>query len=409
VALLIASPILLWIAAHFAPAPKADGTIAIADEAGVLSPAIEDAIRQVRFPVDTPAVVRTIAAIPREKIGTFATDVMSEEAAWSTLRRRNWLRRYFMADLPHGPGVYLLVSLDPELLQIRFGPDIRLAAYQQSIAVGSWYRARQRFERADLESHVLATVKDVAERMSKVAAPSWPLSWVQGLSSFVASEVDDFLAPSNGAFSDEVLSRYIKLAHVVGATGSAWRFMAFGVVAFLVTWVLVRNLLVMRLFVPRIRQTWVRRLLIWLVNLGLLGIVVTGLAALAALSKGRIEDEMALDVMGLSFLSRAGFDPATFTVHGGWWLAIPGAMVSFIREMLDGAKHQRETGETRITFGWVCWGCMLFLLPRSIAILAFVTLIWETVSTMKEAVAAEEAPARAGAAQEDALEERASE
>ncbi len=376
---------LLFALASFTPKPKADGSVIVDDEANILTPEAEAAIKQVKFPEDIPAVVRTVSSIPRRKIGTFATDLMPEERHWQTLRPRGWLRKYIRQDLPSGPGVYVLVSLDPQLLQIRFGREIRLSAYQQMLAVGTWYRGQQRFERSALDQHVLKTVKELAERMHKLADAPWPLSWVQYLSSSVASEIDDLLAPSDGLFSNLALRCYITLAHSFGATGSAWRFVAFSVAAFVLLWLIGKKLLISWLLLPRFKAAWLRWTVLGVSNLGLLGVLVTGFASLAALSKGRIEDELALEALGLSFLSAPGFDAALFSSRGGLWLAIPGAVVSFVGEIMQAAAA-RKCGETRITFGWLAWGCMLFLLPKAIAIAALVMLTWKTGAEIVQSI-----------------------
>lgn len=375
----------LFVLASLTANPKADGSVLVNDEANMLSPTTKDAIAQIKFPEDVPVVVRTVSAIPREKIGTFASEQMSEEPQWQVLRPRGWLRRYIKRDPPWGPGVYVLVSLDPRLLQIRFGEEMRLSAYQQLVAVGPWYRAQQHFEPTQVDQHVLNTVQELAQRTNQLSHPPWPLSWAQYLSSLVVSEVDDLLAPSDNLFSKLVLRNYIALAHTVGATRSGWRFIAFNVVAFVLLWLVGKKLLIGWFLLPRIRAAWLRGILVILSNLGLLGVLVTGFISLAALSKGRIEDELALEALGLSFLSTASLDATLFSTRGGLWLGIPGALISFLGEFmqfLEAVKHN----ETRITFGWLGWGCMLFLLPKGIAIAALAMLLWKTGSEIVQSL-----------------------
>jgi hypothetical protein len=370
---------LLFAIASCTADPKADGSLIVDDEANILAPWAEDALREIRFPDDTPAVVRTVSSIPARKIGTYATDLMVKEPHWQTLRPRGWLRRHIRRDSPSGPGVYVLVSGDPLLLQIRFGRNIRLSAYQQGIAVGNWYRDKQRFVKSSLNRHVVETVQDLAQKMQKVAYPPWPLSWAQYLSSTVVSEIEDWLAPSDGLYSDAVLKNYIKLAHSVGTAGSAWGFVGFTVAVFVLLWLIGKKLLIDRLILPRVGMGWLRWPLVILSNLGLLGMLLTGFTALALMSKGRVEDELALDALGLSFLSTAGFSPTLFSSHGGLWLAVPGAFVALVSEIIQAAEAQKH-GEKRVPLVWLAWGCAFFLLPKAIAIVALVVLIWKTAN-----------------------------
>ena len=385
VPLLVIAYFLLFAVATLTPKPKANGIVIVNDEANLLAPWAEEAIGQIKFPDDVPVVVHTVSTIPAGKIATFATDKMSQESHWQTLRPRGWLRKYIKRDFPWATGVYVVVSLDPQLLQIRFGEEIRLGAYQQMIAVGPWYRDQQRFERTEVDHHVLNTVKELAPRMKNLAHPPWPLSWAQHLSSLVASEIDDMLAPSNDLFSKLVLKNYIAFAHTIGATGSAWRFVAFNVAAFVLLWLLGKRLLIKWFLLPRIRSPWLRWPLLILSNLAILGVLVTGFISLAVLSKGRIEDELALHALGLPFLSTAGLDVGLFSVQGGLWLAIPGALIVFLGELMQSSAAAKH-GETRITFGWLLWGCMLFLLPKAIGIPVLVMRIWNTGSEIVQSM-----------------------
>ena len=126
-----------------------------------------------------------------------------------------------------------------------------------------------------------------------------------------------------------------------------------------------------------------------LANLGLFVVLVTGFGAFVALSlsKGRIENEMALTALG--FQAAPGFDVALFSTQGGWGLAIIGAFVSFLQEFLQAAEQTAQaqrSGNTNVTFtlGWLAWGCLLFYLPKPIAIIALVILIWGLVARLYE-------------------------
>jgi hypothetical protein len=152
-------------------------------------------------------------------------------------------------------------------------------------------------------------------------------------------------------------------------------------------WLLGKKLLIDRFILPRLEKNWMRLTMQGLTNLGLLGILVTGFASLALLSRGRIEDEMALESLGLSPLLSMGFNEALFSVRGGIWIAIAGAIMAFITEVLQ-AQEAHQYGETRITFNWLYWGCALFLLPKAIAIACLATLIWDTGSQIRQTVSA---------------------
>ena len=317
---------------------------------------------------------------------------MDDGPEWQTLRPRGFLRRYIRQDSPSAPGVLVVVSRDPHLLQIRFGHDVRLAAYEAGLAAGPWYRMHQEFGN---DQEIVATVRELADRMKTLVHPWWLLSWARYVSSFVSSEVEDYLAPSDGLYSHWILANYLSLANRAGATGSPWRFIAFGAAFFIVLWLVGKKLLVQRLLLPRAKRAWIRFSLLAVTNVGLVGTLLTGFAALALLSKGRMEDELALSALGLSFLSPSSFGAGLFSASGGLWIAVPGAIVSFIGEVLQSAENSRQealrdgTQSTTLTFGWLAWGCALYLLPLSVAIPALLVLIWSSGSDVVAAVSAE--------------------
>src|SRR6185369_10035214 len=140
------------------------------------------------FPDDTPVVIRTVSKIPSSEIGSFATEAMNHDPNRQSLRPRGFLRRYFRHGLPYGTGVYVLVSVQPLLLQIRFGDEIRLAAYQSGLAAGPWYRQQQTFPRAQIETHTVAVVNELAGKMKDVRHPSLLMSLVERLPSETYSE-----------------------------------------------------------------------------------------------------------------------------------------------------------------------------------------------------------------------------
>lgn len=369
----------LFLAASCTPKPKADGRLIVIDEANLLQPNVEEAIASVRFPKDIPVILRTVDSIPIKRIGIFATSLMDEEEAWQELRPRGFLRRYFKQDFPQSRGIYILASSEPTLLQIRFGRDIRLAAYNAGIASGEWYRDHQ--ESIDGDA-ILATVHELAGHMAEIDDAWFLRRWAEWWASLISSEIEDFLAPSEGLYTDVVLTNYIALANSLKATKSSWRFVAFILGSVVAIWMLTHKLLP-RLFKPR----WAKAVVVGLGNVLLIGVLMVGFASLAFLSKGRIEDQLALDAMGLSFISTVGFSPTWFSTNGGWWLALPGAIIAFIGEAMESYAQSEElrrqgTDQTNLTFGWLAWACALYLLPLAIALPAFVMVIWNTGQTL---------------------------
>jgi hypothetical protein len=273
-------------------------------------------------------------------------------------------------------------------LQLRFGPDIRLTAYQERLAAGAWYRAKQRFTPGALDSHVERTVQELALRMKNVTEPAWPLSWAHGLSSLVASEVEDFLAPSDGLYSRYALASYLRLAAACGGTGSAWRFIAFNALCLVGFWLVGKKLVLERWVLPNARATWLKVVGGLLTATGLLGTLLTGMAALSLLSRGRLEDQLALDALGLTFLSGLAFEDQLYARSGGLLLAIPGALAGLIDECMK--LFDANSDPNRVVLGvpykWLGWACALYLLPMALAVPTTLVLVWSIAGQIKKKV-----------------------
>jgi hypothetical protein len=367
--------------------PEADGRLIVNDEAKLLSAATRKELERIRFPVGTPVLVRTVATIPPSKIGSFATDAMEEESRWQELRQRGFLRTHFRQDPAWAPGIYVLVSREPSLLQIRYGSEVRLAAYEELIAAGAWYRARQRFQASALDPHLKRTLTELALKMDQVVHPRWPLSWARTATSWVAAEFEDYLAPSDGLLSTGVFANYIAVANRLGATGAPWRLIVFNLGVFVLFWLLGKKVLIESFLLPRVSRSGAKLALVIVTNLGLLCTLLLGAATLIFLSKGRVEDQMALDVLGLSSLSGMGLDGGFYGIHGGLWLALPGAAAGLVGEIIEIIEANSDTQQTTIAlpYRFLGWGCALYLLPLAVGIGALVALVWSTGSMLIEA------------------------
>jgi len=140
------------------------------------------------------------------------------------MRPRAFLRRTFRQDSPSSTAVYVLVSEEPGLLQIRYGKQLRLAAYRTGIACGEWYVAQQRIEPGQLERQLLQTLTDLEPRLAKAANPSWLTGKLQSLASVVWSDFEDFMMPSDNFLADSAVKNYVRLISVVGERGRSGSF-----------------------------------------------------------------------------------------------------------------------------------------------------------------------------------------
>jgi len=377
IALLVTSLFVLWLASFFAPRPRANPIPKVVDSAGVFSKQTVDALTALRFPDDTPVVIRTVSKIPSSEIGSFATEAMNHDPNWQSLRPRGFLRRYFRQDLPYGTGVYVLVSVEPLLVQVRFGNEIRLAAYQSGLAAGPWYRQQQVFPRDQIETHAVAVVSELAGKMKDVRHPSWLMSLVERLPSEAYSEIEDLLAPSSEAGST-IVTWYVKILNWFGGTKSLFSFFMVNVFVLFLPWTILTRVLLRGLVDADINKA-VSIILRIIANCGVLGIAVMSVVALGLLGHGRIEDELALSNLGLGFLGSIGFSAQSYARAGGILIALPAAILRFFVELLEASQEQREAQikANVLPLGCLVWGAVLFVLPLAIGFYSIPLLLWQ--------------------------------
>lgn len=95
----------------------------------LLSPKVKKHIEEKStFPDGIFVLIRTIDKINLAKIGSYSTETMQKEVYWEQVRPRGFFSRWIKQDKPWSMGVYVLVSKDPHLIQIRYGERIRLEA-----------------------------------------------------------------------------------------------------------------------------------------------------------------------------------------------------------------------------------------------------------------------------------------
>jgi hypothetical protein len=386
IAVLVTSLFVLWLASLFAPRPRANPIPKVVDSAGVFSKQTVDALTALHFPDDTPVIVRTVSKIPSSEIGSFATEAMNHDPNWQSLRPRGFLRRYFRHDLPYGTGVYVLVSVEPLLLQIRFGDEIRLAAYQSGLADGPWYRQQQIFPRAQIETHAVAVVNELAGKMKDVRHPSWLMSLVERLPSEAYSEIEDLLAPSSEAGST-IVTWYVKILNWLGGTKSLFTFFMVNVFVLFLPWTILTKVLLRGLVDADINKA-VSIVLTIIANCGVLGIALMSVVALGLMGHGRIEDELALSNLGLGFFGSIGFSAQSYARAGGILIALPAAILRFFVELLEASQEQREAHNktTVLPLGCLVWAAVLFVLPLAIGFYSIPLLLWQLAKAIVESV-----------------------
>jgi len=345
----------------------------VIDEINMLNKDTINQIEQAKFPFDIPVIIKTVSSIPPSEIGSFATKSMKKESYWEEVRPINPLRKFFRLDRPWSTGIFVVVSAEPMLLQIRYGKNLRLNTYKAGIACGTWYNSKQRFNKININEHLEKTIKDLAHEFEQIARQSWLSRSLNSLASIVWSDVEDLLMPSDNFFTKQGVINYLKIISIVGGMRSVWWFVLVSLICYVLIWVLIKKTLLDKIILPHIKKAALRIGLEITVSGGILGTLIFGFSALIILSRGRIEDGMALSNLGLGDLRLFSINPDYFAVNGGLLVAIPIAILVFLKEFLESNVVQKSDGT--LPLGCLPWGAVLFIMPRAISIFIAVYLV----------------------------------
>jgi hypothetical protein len=376
---------MLWGCVEGSPASQGVIRPVVVDEARLLSAAAIHAIEHVRFPPDLPVLVRITAAPAASVAGPAAIDRMEHETHWQKVQPRTWHQRYIKQNAPWASGMYVLVSTNPPLVQVRFGDRIRLDAYRAGLAAGPRYRRMQDAFAADPgEAAIVAIIRDAAARLPGVLNTPWYLSLFRTMSSVAFSEIEEFVLPADGAFRKWAVRTYVGILRALGAAATGWRYLLFTALCYCVLWPATY-------FLSRAmrQQSKMAQIAVGIASLFAKGIYfVAALASLLLLANGRMEDELLLRDLGLQQLNWAGFDSQYFTVHGGWFLAIVTGIAAFIASALESVEEMQEAkarGETQVSLNFLfapfAWGALVLFLPRGIGLFALLNRVASSIGS----------------------------
>lgn len=367
--------LLVWGFVEGSPSPQGRIRPAVFDDAGILSPEAIRAIEQTTFPPDVPVIVRTVDAPAATIVGAAATERMERETHWQSVRPRTWYQNKVKRNHSWGTGVYVLVSKNPALVQVRFGDGIRLQSYRTGLAAGPEYRrVQQAYAAAPIDARLVALVAELSRRLPSVLPSGWLRSIPQRLASIAFAEIEEFVLPAEGAFRQGAVRMYVGFSQRLGASSSGWRFLAFTGFCYCVIWsaaYLVSRSLGKRFKAAGAIAGGILSLLAKAVYL------VAAIGSLLLFANGRVEDELLLRDLGLQQSLWIGFDGPYFSATGGWLLCIATASIAFLSSLLEtmeGIQEGLARGETNINLGFLiapfAWGALVVLLPRALGFFA---------------------------------------
>lgn len=307
----------------------------IIDNINLLSPEVKRYIEdRYKFPDGILVLVKTIDKLDHAKIGSYATDAMQKEAYWEQVRPKGFFARWIKQDKPWSMGVYVLVSKEPNLIQIRYGERIRLEAYRSGLATGNKYLQIQRqFKRYGANLGTLNTLKELSQELPSALSLPWYLRYGKILVAITFSEFEELVSPSDGMYSKWVLRPYLKLIEVLGGFFSVWYFLLLNCLIYFSLQLLFAKCFVnviLHKSEPHTKARW-KKLVSIVISVFF---AVPFFGGVILLNSGRFEDYLALQQLGISSPDRASLGLQWFMNVTGFWLAAFITLLNFINLLI---------------------------------------------------------------------------
>ena len=311
------------------------------DEAGLLK---KKTIRSIEtkflLPPDIPLYIRTVKAIDITKVAAVPNEMMENENYWNEIRPKSWLTKRFLADPSYGTGIYILISEKPRLLQIRFGPQIRMEAYRAGLAAGTQYLIYQnQYATGNVNKTVLEVVGWLQESMPKALVLPWYMKFAKNMVAYSSNEFDDLLQPGNGIYTSCFLKPYLYLStKALAVTQKPW---IVPVVTAVLYWIV--RLITTKLILGRLFGNWVssvakgvKSVSVWVLSIFL---SFPAIGTVMLLSNGRLEDTMALSQLGLTLPEITRIPSSMFSIETSFFIALVAAAIKVVKDGLERADY----------------------------------------------------------------------
>jgi hypothetical protein len=231
-------------------------------------------------------------------------------------------------------GVFVVVSQDPALIQVRTGSDLAAQARWAGVTAGSEYMARQQLP-----------VRQMVEWLSSSLPNATDLSWFRRLilmevTQNLYSELEELSLPSDGFYGHYILEPFLRLSLLAQRYSGTWwvAYVIASALALALKYVLRK---IMKAIVgPAPGKIANSILLISTIAIGL-GLAVPSAASAILLSGSRLEDQLALRASGIPGAELFVFPAESFTIRTGILLALLLMLVRFLKGAAAAAPWDR--------------------------------------------------------------------
>lgn len=300
--------------------------VVILDKTKILQDSTIKKISSYKYPTGYFYMIRTVDSVDIREIGNIANDYFSDDKH----------KHPHYGDF-YDRGVYIFISKNPALIQIRTGCEIRLLANWNGIISGKEYINIQKIAmKGDLDKAALSLIDYTAtafpERcnMSKIKREIFEhFDIFNDITTFLSSFFDFSKLSPDAFYSQKVLKPIFEFHLKIG---SIWvSFILLFTLLFLTIYVV--NTLLFRVILYKLPRAFTNSGRYLLSNIITIAIFVPAINSRGMLVGSRMEDRLKLE-----FLNINGFENYVFPDVGGvnttsWWLAILFVVIFYLNKI----------------------------------------------------------------------------
>jgi hypothetical protein len=297
----------------------------ILDEANILNREILKWLKNYNYPKGFPFIIRTVNTLPRLEVGSKADEYFETDAS-----------RCPDPDACKKRGIYILLSREPALIQVRAGSEIALQLRWKGITAGPAYLQKQSVVSfGNFDGGLRGMVEWLSLSIPEGVKVPWYKKWFfYFLIQDIWFEFDQLSLPSESFYSSYILRPFVQARVIESRLTKTW-WLTYVIAAFVIH-ILTATV---GAFVNFIFRKWSTRMAnsINLILRIVFSIVfaVPSAASMVLLSGSRLEDRIALQAWGIPGIENFTFSAKLFNMETGFALALIVIVVRWVKDICE--------------------------------------------------------------------------
>jgi len=327
--LLIALALLILLTGCGSNLQNEQFTPLILDEAGILSQETLNWLRDYNYPKGFAFIVRTVNALPQGvEVGSRADEYFETDA-----------NRCPNSNACEKRGVYIILSREPALIQVRVGLEIAAQLRWKGITAGATYIQKQSVvSSGNFDGGLRGMIEWLSSSIPQAVKVPWYKKWLlNDITQSLWLELDHLSLPSEGFYGNYILRPFVQARVIESQFVGTW-WLTYVVAALVV--------FVFKAIVQALVNFAFGRLSLRVangINLVLaitfhVALVVPFAASVILLSGSRLEDRIALQAWGIPGISNFSFLAELFNVETGFLLALLVLVIRWINGIGESAE-----------------------------------------------------------------------